>query len=591
MAKRLLYLEDLYDFYSTKYKRSTHFSSEKTGEPIVVQVHGKINFEEADKNKDGLLPVHLQACHTNLNINNSNIEESVMTSALPSFSNRPILGYIHKVVTDENPDGQWEFYGHNCHEENGELVYDEVPIGIIPESCNAQLIYDKDKDKTYCEVDGYIFEEYSKAAEILQREGECAVSVELSIRELSYDGKLKCLNIEDFWFSGVTILGKNEYGDTIKPGMTGSNIKLADFSADNNSLFAKYENKMIEFQERLEKLESTCSNIQLSKEGGNDKNMDKFNELLEKYGKTAEDIDFEYEDMTDEELESKFEEVFGKLEENSTSEPSNDEGIDDGDESEENPEVKEDNACGGSTKKKKKCEEDDPKEESDEDEPEVKEDNACGGGGSTKKKKKNNSVEPMIRTYEISHDDIRCALYNLLASYEESDNDWYFITGVYDSYFVYESWNGGKIYGQKYTKDNDNVAFDGERYSLHKEYLTDSEYAELQSMRSNYSSIVEELNTYKSAEVYADKMTVFDDEAYADYLETDEFKSLMSDESINQYSKEELAEKADATLGKLVKKNRAFSYSENNEKKSNKVNFNLKPDVQKKSKAYGTLFK
>ena len=52
MTKRLLYLEDLYDFYSTKYKRSTHFSSEKTGEPIVVQVHGKINFEESDKNKD-----------------------------------------------------------------------------------------------------------------------------------------------------------------------------------------------------------------------------------------------------------------------------------------------------------------------------------------------------------------------------------------------------------------------------------------------------------------------------------------------------------------------------------------------------------
>ena len=74
----------------------------------------------------------------------------------------------------------------------------------------------------------------------------------------------------------------------------------------------KLENKMIEFQERLEKLESTCSNIQLSKEGGNDKNMDKFNELLEKYGKTAEDIDFEYEDMTDDELESKFEEVFGE---------------------------------------------------------------------------------------------------------------------------------------------------------------------------------------------------------------------------------------------------------------------------------------
>ena len=562
MPKRLLFIEDLYDYYSNEYKKSTHFSSQESGEPLIVQVHGKINFEESDKNKDGLLPVHLQACHTNLNVNNSNIEESVMLDALPSFSNRPILGYIHKVVTDENPDGQWEFYGHNCHEENGELVYDEVPIGIIPESCNAQLIYDKDKNKTYCEVDGYIFEEYSRASDILKREGECSVSVELSIRELSYEAKQKYLNIEDFWFSGVTILGKNEYGDEVKPGMTGSNIKLADFSADNNSLFTKYENKMIEFQERLEKLESTCSNIQLSKEGGNDKNMDKFNELLEKYGKTADDIDFEYEDMTDEELESKFEEVFGKLEENSTSEPSNDEGTDDGDESEENPEVKEDNACGG------------------------------GGSGSKKKKKNSAENEPMTRTYEISHDDIRYALYNLLSSYEESDNDWYYITGVYDSYFVYESWDGGKIYGQKYTKDNDNVAFDGERYTLHKEYLTDSEYTEIQNMRSNYSTVVNELNQYKYNEEFADKMTVFEDEAYTDYLETDEFKALMSKETVDKYSKEELAEKADATLGKFVKSTKTFSYTENKTKKPI-ASVNVFSDVNKtrKPSRYGDLFK
>lgn len=562
MPKRLLFIEDLYDYYSNEYKKSTHFSSQESGEPLIVQVHGKINFEESDKNKDGLLPVHLQACHTNLNVNNSNIEESVMLDALPSFSNRPILGYIHKVVTDENPDGQWEFYGHNCHEENGELVYDEVPIGIIPESCNAQLVYDKDKDKTYCEVDGYIFEEYSRASEILKREGECSVSVELSIRELSYEAKQRYLNIEDFWFSGVTILGKNEYGDEVKPGMTGSNIKLADFSADNNSLFTKYENKMIELQERLEKLESTCSNIQLSKEGGNDKNMDKFNELLEKYGKTADDIDFEYEDMTDEELESKFEEVFGKLEENSTSKPSNDEGTDNGDESEENPEVKEDNACGG------------------------------GSSGSKKKKKNSAENEPMTRIYEISHDDIRYALYNLLSSYEESDNDWYYITGVYDSYFVYESWNGGKIYGQKYTKDNDNVAFDGERYTLHKEYLTDSEYTEIQNMRSNYSTVVNELNQYKYNEEFADKMTVFEDEAYTEYLETDEFKTLMSKETVDKYSKEELAEKADATLGKFVKSTKTFSYTENKTKKPI-ASVKVFSDVNKtrKPSRYGDLFK
>lgn len=552
--KRLRYIEDLYDFYSNKYKRSTKFSAEKTGEPLVVQVHGRINFDESDKNKDGLLPVHLQSCHTDLNVNGSNIESSVMEAALPSFSNRPILGYIHKVTTDENPEGQWEFYSHNMHEdENGDVVYDEYPIGIIPESCNAQLVYDEEKKKTYCEVDGYIFEEYSKAAEILQREEECSVSVELSIRELSYDAKQKFLNIEDFWFSGVTILGKTPQGNEVKPGMTGSNIKLADFSSKNNSLFEDYESKMVELQARIENLETACFNKEqnssvrtLSKEGGNKESMTKFEELLAKYNKTVEDVTFDYSELSDEELEAKFAEVFG--EDNNT----------DGDNSGYNTanEPSNDNEGDG--------------------------DNEGEG----------QNFENMTKTFEISHDDIRYALYNLLSSYEDADNEWYYITGVYDSYFVYESWDGGKIYGQKYTKDNDNVSFDGERYNLHKEYLTDSEYTEIQDMRSNYSSVVEELNTYKSAEVFADKMTVFDDEAYSEYLDTDEFKALMSEDSVNKYSKEELSEKADATLGKLVKKNKTFSFAGETPQKKHvsRVAFNAEKETEDTYKPYGDLF-
>lgn len=564
--KRLLYIEDLYDFYSNKYKRSTKFSAEKTGEPLVVQVHGRVKFNESDKNKDGLLPVHLQSCHTDLNVNGSNIESSVMEAALPSFSNRPILGYIHKVTTDENPEGQWEFYSHNMHEdENGDVVYDEYPIGIIPESCNAQLVYDEEKKKTYCEVDGYIFEEYSKAAEILQREEECSVSVELSIRELSYDAKQKFLNIEDFWFSGVTILGKTPQGNEVKPGMTGSNIKLADFSSKNNSLFEDYESKMVELQARIENLETACFNKEqnssvrtLSKEGGNKESMTKFEELLAKYNKTVEDVTFDYSELSDEELEAKFAEVFG--EDNNT----------DGDNSGDNTanEPSNDNEGDGENTT----------------EPEGTTDGDNEGEGQ--------NFENMTKTFEISHDDIRYALYNLLSSYEDADNEWYYITGVYDSYFVYESWDGGKIYGQKYTKDNDNVSFDGERYNLHKEYLTDSEYTEIQDMRSNYSSVVEELNTYKFAEVFADKMTVFDDEAYSEYLDTDEFKALMSEDSVNKYSKEELSEKADATLGKLVKKNKTFSFAGETPQKKHvsRVAFNAEKETEDTYKPYGDLF-
>jgi len=564
--KRLLYIEDLYDFYSNKYKRSTKFSAEKTGEPLVVQVHGRVNFDESDKNKDGLLPVHLQSCHTDLNVNGSNIESSVMEAALPSFSNRPILGYIHKVTTDENPEGQWEFYSHNMHEdENGDVVYDEYPIGIIPESCNAQLVYDEEKKKTYCEVDGYIFEEYSKAAEILQREEECSVSVELSIRELSYDAKQKFLNIEDFWFSGVTILGKTPQGNEVKPGMTGSNIKLADFSSKNNSLFEDYESKMVELQARIENLETACFNKEqnssvrtLSREGGNKESMTKFEELLAKYNKTVEDVTFDYSELSNEELEAKFAEVFG--EDNNT----------DGDNSGDNTanEPSNDNEGDGENTT----------------EPEGTTDGDNEGEGQ--------NFENMTKTFEISHDDIRYALYNLLSSYEDADNEWYYITGVYDSYFVYESWDGGKIYGQKYTKDNDNVSFDGEHYNLHKEYLTDSEYTEIQDMRSNYSSVVEELNTYKSAEVFADKMTVFDDEAYSEYLDTDEFKALMSEDSVNKYSKEELSEKADATLGKLVKRNKTFSFAGKTPQKKHvsRVAFNAEKETEDTYKPYGDLF-
>ena len=176
-------------------------------------------------------------------------------------------------------------------------------------------------------------------------------------------------------------------------------------------------------------------------------------------------------------------------------------------------------------------------------------------------------VEKFSKTFELSHNDIRSALYQLLRPYEESDNDWYWIVEVYDNRFVYEGCMGN-YWGQNYTKDGDAVSLDGERYELYAEFVTASEKAQLESMRSNYSSIEAELNKYKEAEAYADKMTVFEDESYSNYLETDEFKELMSEDNVKKFTKEELQEKADAALGKLVKKNKTFAFS--TEKKDDK---------------------
>lgn len=540
--KRLLTLDDLCSYYST-HSRSTHFSSKDSGNPVVVQVPGNLMFDTNNDYTEGLLPVVLQSCHIGKNVNSTIIEEDVMSNCLPSFKNRPILGYIHEV------DGEWHFYKHNLHEdEDGEIVYDEIPVGIVPESCDAKLEYDEEKDKTYVVINGYIFEEYSKAAEILKREKECAVSVELSIREFSYNAKEHCLVIEDFYFSGVTILGKHPDGEDVAPGMVGSNIKLADFSVKNNSLFAdKYETQIIEMQEKLDKLIS-CFNIDNSKKGGI--SMNHFEELLDKYGKTTEDITFEHEGMTDEELDNKFAEVFGEGE----TEPEDDSVVVENSDETEEVEVVE--------------------EESE----------------TTEVVETVVENEVFTRTYELSHDDIRCALYALLVPYEEADNTYYYISEVFDSYFVYESWcNGGTIYGQGYIKDEETVSFEGERYELFRELLTASEKAELEAMRSNYAAISEKLKVYEDAEIEAKKVELLNAEDYASIRDNESFAELVEDHA--NISFEDLQTKCDRMLLDAVKSGKysAINTVDDNTKTSKKQFAN--PTVKKtKSSRYGNLF-
>lgn len=560
MKKRLLTLEDLYNYYSST-SESSHFSAKENDETIVVQVDGNIRFEKDNDATDGLTPVILQSCHTLKNLNGSNISEESMQAALPSFSNRPILGYIHEV------NGQLEFYNHTMHQnDDGEIVYDEVPIGIIPESCNAHLEYDKDKKHNYVVVNGYIFDDYSKASEILERETECSVSVELSIRELSYNAKEKYLDIEDFFFSGVTILGKNPDGSEVKPGMEGSNIKLADFSRENNSIINYSEEVNNKLIETLDTLNNTLSKFNINtakiaeentKEGGNQ--VDNKNEVFEEVTETMEET---VEEVTEESTEEVT--VTEEMSEEST---------------EETPEVVE--------------EEIEDIVESETEEVEVAEETSEEVEVEMEVTEVFN--ERYQKIFEISHEDIRYALYNLLAPFEEADNEWYFITGVYDSYFAYENWNGGTIYGQNYTKDNDNVAFDGERYKLHKELLTDSEYAELQSMRSNYASISEELSKYQTAQLHTQREAILYNEKYSVLSEKDEegkykneaYAKLVSE--MDNYSLTDLEKELKSVFADYITNGGQFTYAGESEKPAVSKKL-FATTSKKKTSRYGNLF-
>ena len=540
MSKKYYTLDDLYQF--CKNNNFSYFSAKESGGPIIVQSYGEFDLQK--ESAQGLVPVTLQACHTELNRNLSFISEDTMTKALPSFANKPILGYIHQL-----DDGTYDFYTHNVsyvEDENSEdgmrIEYDERPIGVVPESCNAHLEYDKEKDKTYVVVTGYIYEDYgNRAVDILMANGgKTKVSVEIAVNEMSYNAKEGYLNIDDMYFMGVTCLGKTPDGEVVQEGMEGSNLKLDNFSAKENSMFSTdISDKIVDLLSKIDEKLDNLSNTQFNEEGVENK-MNHFDELLEKYGKTIEDIDFDYENMTDEELDAKFAELFESTEE---VEEKNDDIV----------VVEEENAS-------------DVTEEQDDE-------------------TKDDVIENHELKYELSHDDIRCALYNLIAAKSEDDYYYTWIAEVYDAKFVYQDCRDSKFYRQKYSKDGDNVALDGDPVEVFSEWLSKEEKDALDALKSDYAALKEFKETYDAAQIKAEKIAVLESAEYADIMESDEFKALISE--MDKYSVEEIKVKADLLFAASMKKKFSFDAEVESKPRSVGINFNAKPS---KKKPYGKLF-
>ena len=197
--------------------------------------------------------------------------------------------------------------------------------------------------------------------------------------------------------------------------------------------------------------------------------------------------------------------------------------------------------------------------------------------------------EVFTRTYELSHDDIRCALYALLMPYEEADNTYYYISDVFDDYFVYESWCGGAIYGQDYAKDEEVVSFDGERYELFRELLTASEKAELEAMRSNYAAISEKLKVYEDAEIEAKKVELLNAEDYASIRDNESFAELVEDHANITF--EDLQTKCDKLLLDAVKSGKYSAVnSVEDATKTSKKQFANPAAKKTKPSRYGKLF-
>ena len=542
--QRLLTLDDLCNYYQNHKNTVVYSATKNDNTPVTVQLPGSLVFNESEYNaEEGLLRTHLKSCHIGDNRNQSTIEKDVMEECAPSIYNRPILGYIHQLK-----DGSYDFAGHEMFiNDDGELEYEEIPVGCVPESGNAQLVYDEDNDKTYLEVDEVIYEQYKRAADILKEKGQCKVSVELNLLDFSYNPKKNKLIINKFYFSGITILGVTRDGSeqTIQEGMQGSKITLKDFKV-NNSVCNKYsqtdiENKLIEMQESIKNIEEKLSGFNIESFYGKEENNLVDNVNLNET--------FEETEVVEETSEVTEEMSTDPVEETPVIEESFEDETPENEESEETPDVDDEETDDVAVVEES---------EESEEEPEVVEVEEIE---TSEENTETFSETPtnMLRTYEISLEDTRSALYGLLSLQEEADQDYYWIISTYSDYFIYQSYRSGNYYKQSYSVNNDEISFEGNRVEVFCEFLTEEEKSELETMRSNYSSILNELNVFKAEELYADKMTVFNDANYQQFLNTEEFKSLMSKENVDKYSKEELQDKAEITFAKLVKAQGTFA--------------------------------
>lgn len=583
MQKKYFTVEDLIRF--CEQKKIYNFSSKESGKPIFIQAIQDFSSADVEETADNKLYAKVRVCHTLLNRNGSYISEDSMKAAMPSLKYSPLLANIHQL-----DDGTWDFHSHDYHIEKDEdgnenVVYDEKQVGTFTAD-EPYLEYDKDMDKTYVVARVAIPESYTRCADIIREKNGTKVSCELIIYECSYNAKEKYLQLDNFEFTGCTCLGSEKDGTPIGEGMLGSKITLEDFSEENNSLI-KFNEKMVELQAILEKLETACFDNKKnnSKEGGN-KNLNKFEELCQKYEKTVDDITFDYENMSDDELVEAFAKAFDETDstddgsECAADTPSDSETTTDGNEEGEN---------NPTEKNPDESEKGDTTEDEtpfiDDDEP---------------KKKVNNSENTVeysftkngeIKKFAVSLQDKIYAIQDLVnATYAETDNTYYGVT-VYDDYVIMCDWWSGRYYKQTYDSKDDNYSLTGDRVEVYVEFVTADEQKEIESIRSNYAELKAFKENAEKNELHSKKESLLADEKYSVLSDNEAFTELKK--NMDNYSLDDLETKAKVIFADYISSVDNFSLNSSNENKPHSMQLFGDPNTRRNSRSgrYGDIFK
>lgn len=538
---KLMTVDDLFNFCQSQ--NFTHFNSNETGKTIHVQIPLQFSKLESD---DTTLYCDVKFIHDGVNRNKSLLTDKAMKHCSDTLAYKPVLANF----TDVN--GEWDFTSHDFEEvenEDGEkeTIYYEKQVGCFTAD-KPYIEYDEEYQHNYLYAKIAIPREYTKAAEIIERKNGSKISAELEILDMSYNAKEKALSFNDAIVLGGTLLGTDpDTGKEVGEGMIDAHVSLQSFS-EENAIFTK------ELINELKKFNSNFEALNINKQGGQ-KNVDKFNELLLKYNITAEEVNFEYENLSDEELEAKFAEAFENEDAEEPEVDPEDNGENDakgeaeGSEAEENSEESEEDG-------------DDTSENSEDDEDGSDEaDNAEGTEANETQTYSLTLPDGTVKTFSsLSLSDINNALFNLVnETYSELDNDLYFCEVFPDeSKLVMMGWSGNN-YRQSYKRRKNEFSLEGERIPVKSCWLSEDEEKQLENMKANYSVMESKLQNY---ETEPEKVELINSEDYAQIRETKEFAEISKRENYFEMSKEDLAKKLDETLLSFAKHNKVTFSSE-----------------------------
>ena len=596
VKKKLLTLDDLVLF--CQQNNFTKFSAKESGYQLAVQVPTTFEVEdESDDNHRGMLRLKFRILHDGLNRNGSFVSHESAQKASATIADRPIMAAIHQL-----DDGSWDFEAHEMEiieNEDGEqeINYIEKQVGSFS-SEKPFWEHDDELDKDYLCAYGYIAEEYTKAADIIRNKGWTKNSCELSIEELAYNARENYLELKSFYLSASTLLGKRDDGTEIGEGMLGSRADIADFSAENNSIFSQNEKVIKLLSELNKKLDGLNIDNSSRKEETEDLMKKKFEkEVTEEEiknspstevfdgesngegGDDPNDVDY-YEDPQNGE--------------DGDTPTGNDNPSGDNPPSGDVPATNDDPAPSSGNDPTPLDDDDDSGDDSGENEltiPLGQRDDDDTAGGSKKSYSVSVTNGDVTKQFSVSLQDKISALYNLVNdTYGEQDGVYYDVE-VYDEdkYIIMSSWWGGDAYKQSYKVKKDVYSLVGDRVRVKAVWCTEDEEKALDNMRANYSSMESELASFKAE---PEKEAVLAEECYAQIADTEAFKKLAEKETHFSMSVDEVRAEADKQLLEYAKGHKIeFSATESEKKSVGVKQFgNLAKKSADKKGRYGEMF-